>query len=416
MSGDGDGDLGSGGTGNGSGGTDGTGGSGPLGTPTPGTSLYDCGENAEPIPTVGLNEVAGGFNRLLMVTHVPDDATRLFGLEQPGVIKVIQGTTVNPTPFLSIEAAVRDESNEQGLLGMAFHPDYATNGLFYVHYTAEDSHPDAGEGDTVIAEFQVTGDANVADSSANGGHGRTVLTVDQPPDGPYPSGANHNGGSIAFGSDGLLYIALGDGGGGNDQYGNGQNLATNLGAILRINPGNPQGSAVPGNLPGGTVEMWDYGLRNPFRMNFDGCTGDLYIGDVGQGTWEEINVELAGMGHKNYGWPLMEGSVCTQGTCDMTDLVLPAATLPTSSDSIVGGAVYRGASIPALRGTYFYGKTQAGEVHRGRYNEGTGQLTDVQEISGAFPEDTGLLTSIQNGGDGELYITTFSTLFQIVAE
>ncbi len=413
--GDGDGDLpGSGGTA-GTGGNLGTGGSDANGsTPTPGTSLYDCGANEEPIPATTLSLVASGFTNLVLVTHAPDDAARLFAVEQGGVIKIVKGTTVNPTPFLDITAAVKNDDpawTEQGLLGLAFHPDYATNGLFYVHYTAKDSHPDAANaGDTIIAEFQVSGDADVADGSPNGGHGRTVLTVDQPPDGPYPSGANHNGGSIAFGSDGLLYIALGDGGGGDDMYGNGQNLTTNMGAILRINP---DGSAVTGNLPGGTPEMWDYGLRNPYRMTFDGCTGDLYIGDVGQSTWEEINVEPAGMGHRNYGWPIMEGPNCSGSSAACDAMVLPAATLKWADGyAIVGGAVYRGSSIPALRGTYFYGEYSTGNVFRGRYDSSSGQITGIDSLL----DQAASLTSIQNGGDGELYVTTKTAIRKIVAQ
>jgi glucose/arabinose dehydrogenase len=252
------------------------------------------------------------------------------------------------TPFLDISSLV-STGFEQGLLGLAFDPNYAMNGRFYVSYTDT-------AGDSRIVRYLVSGNPDIAQSSPD----RLLLTVDQPFD-------NHNGGGIVFGPDQYLYIGLGDGGAGNDPLGNGQDLTDLMGSLLRIDA-SPQGDyAVPNDNPfagdpTASPELWDYGLRNPWRFSFDRLTGDLYIADVGQGDREEINVSPAAQGGGkglNYGWNIMEGTVCTPGVnpnCNMAGLTLPVLDYDHSggSCSVTGGHVYRGAAIPAIWGTYFY--------------------------------------------------------------
>jgi glucose/arabinose dehydrogenase len=245
-----------------------------------------------------------------------------------------------------------------------------------------------------------------------------VLTVAQP-------AGNHNGGSIEFNpSDGFLYIALGDGGGSGDPGNHGQNKETLLGALLRIdvNSGNPYG--IPqGNVADGAPEVYDWGLRNPYRFNFDLCTGDRYIGDVGQGSWEEINVAASGDGNKNWGWRIMEGTHCFNppNGCNMAGLDLPVAEYPNppnSSASVVGGHVYRGASIPWLRGSYFYGDFYTGQIWTLRWQDGN--LTEgPSEITADIWDGAaqGGLSSFGTDNRGEMYVLSYGgTLYRIVAE
>ncbi len=290
-------------------------------------------------------EVANGFTRPLFVTSPANDP-RLFVVEQPGRIYIVEdGTRLEP-PFLDIRAVVRDSGNEQGLLGLAFHPNYAQNGLFYVNYTA--ANP---SGDTVVAEYQVSADPNVADDLSE----RRLMVLDQP-------AGNHNGGMVVFGPDGYLYIGTGDGGGGGDPYGNGQDFNTLLAAILRIDVDNGDPYGIPNDNPyvgvDGADEVWAWGLRNPWRFSFDRQTGDLYIGDVGQNTWEEVDVQLANStGGENYGWNVYEGSSCFAGPCnDPSPYTMPVweENHNTGVCSITGGYVYRGTCLPDIQGHYFF--------------------------------------------------------------
>ncbi|MFZ5857239.1 MAG: PQQ-dependent sugar dehydrogenase [Chloroflexota bacterium] len=286
--------------------------------------------------------VAGGFVRPLDIQNAGDGSGRLFIVEQAGVIRILQTDALLETPFLDISERVDDGGNEQGLLGLAFHPEFAQNGFFYVNYT------EAG-GDTVIARFTAVGD--IADPNSE----VRLLGVKQ----PFP---NHNGGGLAFGPDGHLYIALGDGGSGGDPQGNGQNRNTLLGKILRVdvNSGNPY--TVPADNPFAS-EVFHYGLRNPFRFSFDALTGDLWIGDVGQGAWEEIDFLPAGTpGGINFGWNRFEGMH------DYSAGDIPADYRPPlfeySHDqgcSVTGGYVYRG-TMPEWQGVYFYGDFCSGKV------------------------------------------------------
>lgn len=298
------------------------------------------------------------FIRPVDFQHAGDDSNRVFVVEQRGVISVFENdsTTENKDIFLDIEDQVEDGGNEQGLLGLAFHPDFESNGYFYVNYTA--SNPDR----TVISRYQVSStDENKADSATE----LVVLEFDQ----PY---ANHNGGQLSFGPDGYLYIAVGDGGSGGDPQGHGQNLGTLLGTILRIavdgsQDGNnysiPTDNPFVDNTDGFRKEIYAYGLRNPWRFSFDAENGNLWTGDVGQNRYEEINmIEKGG----NYGWNIMEASHCfkPENGCEQEGLKMPVWEYDrTQGDiSITGGFVYRGPSIEKLQGLYLYADYVTGRI------------------------------------------------------
>jgi len=432
------GDSATGGSSSSSGGAGNTGGTGTGagGTSTDdrlaGTENYDCSAPAGTAPLLKLEPIVGGFNGAVLVTHAPGETDRLFVVQQDGQIFVVtktgDGTSAtyakNAAPFLDIGEDVQS-GGEQGLLGLAFHPDYATNGLFYVHYSAAEGLAGSNGGDTIVEEYSVSdADPDVANPAS----ARRVLHVGQPD-------TNHNGGTISFGPGGYLYIFLGDGGGGNDPHGtigNGQDVTALLGKVLRIDPTGdaPDDYSVPsGNLKDtlttAAPEVWDYGLRNPFRANFDGCTGHLYIGDVGQDAWEEINITPRGEGLKNFGWRIMEGLECRPGgdaNCDQAGITLPYAVLQLGEAqlSIVGGTVYRGSEIPSLRGTYFYGTSGTGEVFTLIYDgadvtDKTNRTEDVNPVTDAGRHN---ITSMQNGGEGEIYVTALasSNLLKLMAE
>jgi len=287
---------------------------------------------------------------LTFVTHAGDGSGVLYAVEQRGVVRAIEpGGVLRERPFLDISDRVR-AGGEQGLLGLAFHPQYATNRRLFVNYT------DAN-GDTVVAEFQTQVD--VADSASE----RLLLGIGQPR-------GNHNGGMLAFGPDGYLYVGTGDGGGAGDPERAGQDRGTLLGKLLRLDVDGPEPYAIPGDNPfiqaaDAAPEIWAYGLRNPWRFSFDRQTGDLFIGDVGQGAWEEINAEPATTGGRNYGWNVMEGPDCfAEPGCDTTDLTLPAAAYGRAGGncSITGGYVYRGLASPSLVGAYLFADYCSGTV------------------------------------------------------
>lgn len=286
--------------------------------------------------------VASELERPLDIQNAGDGSGRLFIVEQAGVIRILQEGALLATPFLDIRERVDDTGNEQGLLGLAFHPEFAQNGFFYVNYT------EAG-GDTVIARFTASG--NLADPNSE----VRLLGVKQ----PFP---NHNGGGLAFGPDGYLYIALGDGGSGGDPKGNGQNRNTLLGKILRIDVNRGEPYAIPTDNPFGN-EVFHYGLRNPWRFSFDALTGDLWIGDVGQGSWEEINFLPAGTpGGVNFGWNRFEGMHDYSGGDIPPDYRPPLFEYGHDQGcSVTGGYVYRG-SMPEWQGIYVYGDYCTGKV------------------------------------------------------
>jgi glucose/arabinose dehydrogenase len=274
------------------------------GTRVPGTNGYDCTPPSGEVPALKATAVvSSGLTEPIYLAHAPNDDTgRLFVVERAGTVRIVKSGAVVAKAFLDIKSKVvagTANGDERGLLGMAFHPSYATNGLFYVHYS--DKADPNNTGDSIIEEYKV---GSASPDEADPASGRLVLKVEQP-DNSSTLFRNHKGGAINFGSDGFLYIGLGDGGGSGDTDashgpGNGQNLAVLLGKMLRIDPvkgASAAYSSPPGNLKdkmaAAAPEIWDYGLRNPFRSSFDGCTGDLYIGDVGQDKWEEIDIEKA---------------------------------------------------------------------------------------------------------------------------
>lgn len=314
---------------------------------------------------LALELVADGFVRPLGVLAAGDGGDRLFVVEQDGVIRILDvERSVLPDPFLELTGRVESGGNEQGLLGLAFHPDHARNGRLFVNYTRQ---PD---GATVVAEYRVAASGQRVDPGSE----RVLLEIPQP-------FANHNGGQLAFGPDGYLYVALGDGGGANDPRGNGQDPATLLGTLLRLDvDGSSPGRAyaVPDDNPfadgGGAAEVWAYGLRNPWRFSFDRRAGDLYIADVGQGGWEEVNRQpVDSAGGENYGWPVMEGRHCTAAEgCDQSPYALPIAEYPLDGAcAIVGGHVYRGSAQPELVGVYLFADHCTGEVMTLQVDEGT---------------------------------------------
>jgi glucose/arabinose dehydrogenase len=336
---------------------------------------------------VGLDLVASGLASPVHLTAPAGDA-RLFIVEQPGRIRIVEDGALLAQPFLDITDRVLG-GGERGLLGLAFHPAYATNGFFYVNYI------DAS-GNTRVERFQVTTDPNVADPES----GTLVLTFSQP-------FSNHNGGLVVFGPDGMLWIGSGDGGSGGDPQGHGQNTSTLLGALLRIDVDGGEPYAIPADNPfvagGGAPEIWAYGLRNPWRFSFDAETGLLYVADVGQNRIEEVNVEPADAAGLNYGWAIMEGTECFGATtCDQTGLTLPALEyLQPTGCAVVGGHVYRGNTIQDLQGRYVFGDHCAGWVRSFLFTQGTaGSLTDL--VVG----DIGRINSFGEDGARELYVLT----------
>jgi glucose/arabinose dehydrogenase len=295
---------------------------------------------------------ATGFGQLTFATNAGDGSGDLYVVVQVGrILKATQGQSVPGAPWLDITDRII-AGGEQGLLGLAFHPDFASNGRFFVDYTDRNGHD-------VVSEF-VRGSNGSGDPASE----RVLLQVDD----PFP---NHNGGMLAFGPDGYLYIGLGDGGAGGDPLGSGQSLTTNLGKILRIDvdSGDPFGIPAdnpfqPGNAQGALPQIWDWGMRNPWRFSFDRATGGLFIGDVGQNQTEEIDVEPAGQGGRNYGWNIMEGDHCYQAaTCAQDGLTLPVATHSHGQGcSVTGGYVYRGTRFPELDGQYFYSDYCSGTI------------------------------------------------------
>jgi glucose/arabinose dehydrogenase len=338
-----------------------------------------------------LEQIAAGLSFPLYLTAPPGDLHRLFIVEKTGTIRVVKDGALLPTPFLNLSGQVSGGS-EQGLLGLAFPSDYATTGRFVVHYTDP-------AGNTRLSIFQASTDPDIADGASE----QVILTASQP-------FSNHNGGQIAFGPDGFLYLGLGDGGGANDPGGRGQDLTELLGSILRLDVQSGTSYTVPPDNPfvgqaNARPEVWSYGLRNPWRFSFDRMTEDLYIADVGQDHFEEIDVAPTSSGRGkgvNYGWKIMEGPQCLQGDqCDQTGLTLPVFSYSHSQGcSISGGYVYRGPAIPALQGLYFFGDYCRGWVRSIRYADGAaGELTDWPTL-----RPGGSVTSFGEDGAGELYV------------
>lgn len=347
---------------------------------------------AENQPAFGVTavRVATGLERPLYLT-APSGDDRLFVVEQPGRVRIIEDGELVAEPFLDLTDRVNSSANEQGLLSLVFHPAYATNGYFYVNFTASD-------GATEVVRFSVSSDPNQADENSD----LTILRVPQP-------GDNHNGGLMKFGPDGMLYIGMGDGGGAGDPSGNGQNLATLHGAMLRIDVDGGTPYAIPADNPyvdsgSARPEIWASGLRNPWRFSFDHTDGLLYVADVGQGRREEVNVVPASQAGVNYGWNRMEGSLCYSPSsgCNTAGVTLPVYEYPTSDGcSITGGYVYRGDALPELRGTYFYADYCNGQVSSFRYSGGAAVEHRDWDLG-----SLGMITSFGEDADRELYIVS----------
>jgi glucose/arabinose dehydrogenase len=348
---------------------------------------------------IRLQQVADGLQSPVFLTAPASDA-RLFIVEQPGRIRIVQNGTLLPTPFLDITSRV-SAGGERGLLSVAFHPRYATNGTFFVNFTDT-------RGDTRIERFRVGADPNRADPAS----AELVLTVVQP-------FSNHNGGLVAFGPDGRLYVGMGDGGGGGDPRETGQDPLQLLGKLLRIDVDGARPYTIPADNPdaGRTdrrPEIWASGLRNPWRFSWDRTAGLLYVADVGQNRLEEINVVPAAQGGVNYGWDEMEGSDCFEPStgCDRTGKVLPASEY-THSDgcSVTGGYVYRGQDLPSLRGHYFYADYCEGWIRSFRYASGAATEPRSWEL-----ENVGNISSFGEDARGELYVIAHGgAVYRIVA-
>ncbi|MCJ7513881.1 MAG: PQQ-dependent sugar dehydrogenase, partial [Anaerolineales bacterium] len=357
-------------------------------------------------PYIAVQPVASGLQQPVFITHAGDGSERLFISERAGRIRILSGGTLGATPFLDIRSKVASGGGEQGLLGLAFHPDFGSNGQFFIYYTNL-------SGGIVVARYQVSGDPDLADAASES----ILLAVPK-------SATNHNGGMLAFGPDGYLYVATGDGGGAGDPNGNAQSLTTLLGKILRLDVDAGTPYAIPSDNPLASSgdpavrkEIWAFGLRNPWRFSIDRQTGDVFIADVGQGAREEIDFQSASStGGANYGWRGMEGSLCynPSSDCDRTGLTLPVAEYDHGSSggcSVTGGYVYRGQEFAQLNGIYLYGDYCSGRIW-GLERTGGGAwqsalLLDTDYNISSFGEDQ----------VGEVYFTDLSSgqVLRIVA-
>ena len=340
------------------------------------------------------DDVTGGPTDL----QAPTGDDRAFFTTKPGMVHIIADGAVSPEPFIDLNAEVRSvgsEQREQGLLGLAFHPDYAVNGQFYVFYTDLDGH-------NQVSQYQA--DPENPDR-ADPGSGRRIITFEQ-------EKATHQGGQLQFGPDGYLYIAIGD----DSRRENGQNPQTALGTIIRIDVDNGNPYAIPADNPyvddeEGLSEVWAYGLRNPWRFSFDGP--HIYIADVGELTLEEINIVDTTIGGINYGWDILEGTICHMPpNCDTYGLFNPQITYPRSEGlAVIGGYVYRGNAIPEMTGHYFYSDYTGGWIRTFAYIDG-----DIIEHY-EWPQATktsGFHNSFGIDGHGELYLLTNQSVYKIV--
>jgi glucose/arabinose dehydrogenase len=354
-------------------------------------------------PAVALEAAFTGFRSPVYMTH-DREASRLFVVEKAGRIRLIENGAVQAAPFLDIADRVRSQGSEQGLLSVAFPPDYAAGGLFYVDYTDLN-------GNTVVARYRRLADnPRQADPASE----QKILQVDQP-------AANHNGGQLQFGPDGYLYIGMGDGGGAGDQWGNAQSTGVLLGKLLRIDVGGSDTYTIPADNPfagqaGARPEIWALGLRNPWRFSFDRASGDLYVADVGQSTYEEVDFQPAhSPGGQNYGWNRMEATHCFKPAsgCDPTGTVPPVAEYEHSQGgcSITGGYVYRGSRFPQMAGVYFFADFCTGKIW-GLWRDASGAWQmDFLLDSGLSPSSFG------EDAAGELYLVGYQdgTIYHLTA-
>jgi glucose/arabinose dehydrogenase len=333
--------------------------------------------------TLAWSPVAAGLQSPVDLQAVGD--SRLLIVEQSGVIRIVDENGLHQEPFLDIRDRVFDSGNEQGLLGLALHPDYAANGAFFVNYTG-------GTGDTVLARFRVSADPNQADAESE----FVLLQIDQP-------FANHNGGRLVFGPDGYLYIGTGDGGSQGDPEGRAQNPDSLLGKILRLDVDGGEPYAIPAGNPlaagGGRPEIWAFGLRNPWRFAFDSATGDLFIGDVGQNQWEEVDFLPSGAPGGNFGWDLREGlDEYEGGPSPMFTDPVAVYSHAEGGCSVTGGEVIRDPSLPEWQGIYLYGDYCSGLIW-GLFRDGGGSWQNRLLFDTGFQ-----ITSFGSGNDGSVYV------------
>ena len=341
--------------------------------------------------TLAVEQVASGLDQPVYLT-APANDPRLFIVEEPGRIRIVENGQLLAKPFLDIVSKV-GYGGERGLLSVAFHPQYRSNGFLFVNYTDK-------KGDTQIERYTVSADKNAVDPSS----AKLILAIDQ----PY---SNHNGGLNLFGPDGMLYIGMGDGGSQGDPHGNGQNRNALLGKLLRINVDRGDPYLIPSANPyakgGGRGEIWAIGVRNPWRFSFDRFSGLLYIADVGGDRFEEVDVVPMSIAGVNYGWSIMEGPRCNRSLgCDQTGLQKPALSYETHQSStcaIIGGSVYHGQKIPEITGQYFYSDYCNSWLRS--FGFANGQVTGEHD----WPVGRlGSITSFGEDSQGELYICTSS--------
>lgn len=361
-------------------------------------AIVACSSGTEPNPTpppgngnvnLRLEQIASGFAAPVYVTSPPGDS-RLFVVEQNGRVRVILNGQVLSTAFIDVVDKIAF-GGETGLLSVAFHPQFATNGFAYVFYTSNNSQ-------IRVERYTVSSNPNVANPSS----AKLILSLPR-------TRLNHNGGLAMFGPDGMLYLGIGDGGGGGDPDRNGQDINTLQGSLLRVNVDGGDPYSIPSGNPfagrnDAKGELWAIGLRNPWRFSFDRVGGNLYVADVGQDRLEEINIVPSTRAGVNYGWNVMEASTCFQASsCNRTGLEVPIVEYDHAGGncSVTGGFVYRGSAIPEIAGHYFYGDYCGGWVRSFRFANGT--ANDAKEWSFG---DVGAVTSFGEDSSGELYITT----------
>lgn len=352
---------------------------------------------------VALSQFASGLRSPVDLAHPDDGSGRLFVVEKAGRIKILKEGKVQEGSFLDIESRVGSQGSEQGLLGLAFHPKFSENGRFFVNYTNLD-------GDTIVSEFGLTDNSDRADAGSE----KVLIKIDQP-------ASNHNGGQIQFGPDGYLYIGMGDGGSAGDPWGNAQNLDSLLGKLLRLDVDGEKPYAIPADNPfkgrsAARPEIWAYGLRNPWRFSFDSETGDMYIADVGQNLWEEIDFQPGGSkGGENYGWNYTEGLYAYEmpGGYDPSGITFPIFEYDRKGGcSVTGGYVYRGKEFPSLLGTYLFTDFCTGKLWGLRKKDGGGWEWTMLLSTGLQPSSFG------EGQDGSIYILDYTTgrIFKITAQ
>ena len=381
--------------------------------------LFFCFDLSAKTNNLALTRVAKVPAKALYVTQPKEESDRLFVVNQKGMIHIIKNGKVPKTPFLDIRDRVHGcltPGSEEGLLGLAFHPDYPNNGYFYVNYVNKSDS-------TIVSRFQTTEDINIADKDSE----KVIIKT------PQPFG-NHNGGHLAFGpKDGFLYIGLGDGGKWGDPFNNSQDLNTLLGSILRIDIDNGDPYSIPNDNPfynetDKKQEIFCYGLRNPWRFSFDRETNDIVIGDVGQNLWEEVNWttwERSKGG--NFGWRTMEGSHCynPEYFCDTTGLIMPVHEYPNNASymriligmddneatgcSVTGGYVYRGSKIKSLWGTYIFGDYCTGRIWSFKLKDGKPHsFTNIRKVIKESSKDIPLfISSFGEDNSGELYVVDY---------